>query len=84
MQIFVKTLAGKTISLEIEWIDTFNRVISKIQDKESIPPDQQRLVFEGKRLGDSDYQRARMGEVLHIKDESTHTLLCRFPASGGC
>jgi ubiquitin len=80
MQIFVKTLAGKTISLEIEWIDTFNRVTSKIQDKESIPPDQQRLVFEGKRL--RDYQR--VGEVLHIKDESTHTLLCRFPASGGC
>lgn len=69
MQIKVKTLTGRPIEIDVDPSDAINRIKEKIEEKEGIPPPQQRLIFGGKALTDTNtiaYYNIEAGATLHL------------------
>jgi ubiquitin len=73
MQLFVKTLTGKTVSIEVEEGESIEEVKAKIAEKEGIPPEQQRLIFGGQQLQDS-----KTLDDYDVGDDATLHLVLRL------
>jgi len=73
MQLFVKTLTGKTVSIDVEEGESIEEVKAKIAEKEGIPPEQQRLIFGGQQLQD-----AKTLDDYDVGDDATLHLVLRL------
>ena len=75
---YVKTLSGKTVTLKVAHSDSIEDVKAKIQDREGIPADQQRLIFAGRQLGENHTL-----SYYSIPQEATLCMVLRLRGGGG-